>query len=130
MLGEFSPEYDGGSPPSAWSHLWAHLRRTADRGAYPWGALLLPWAVVVQLLLQEPTWFEYDPAFGWDTDLCQSPGVLCGSGWADLGFEGSEVAEFETVASGELGNDLIEELLDHGLDQCLGSAGSFGDTID
>ena len=63
-------------------------------------------------------------------DFLQSPGILRHSRRRRSYLEDAEVAEFETVASGKLSNDFVEELLDYLLDQRLLRAGAFRDAVD
>jgi len=73
----------------------------------------------VQSLPDRLAWSERHSTFCWHLDLLESPGVLGHPGWRRLRFEYAEVTELQAVALGQFLCDLIKELLDHRLHECM-----------
>jgi len=60
----------------------------------------------------------------------QSLGVLCNSCCLLSDFKDSEVAEFQAAIFGEFGDNLVEKMLNDGLDGCLPTFRFFGYFVD
>ena len=95
-------------------------RSSCDTAIYP---------LAVHPLPHQPPGLEHHPAPSRYLDFLQSLGVLCSPGRRGLGLKDAKVAELQAVALSKLGDDLVQEFLNHGLHPGMRRAGAFGDAV-